>query len=282
MSQQCIFIKPSLKNLNNLLIIAGLIMCTGNIKANTLDDEAVIVSALYPEVSNINHVTNKVFTDSFPAFDEGAKPWTQEQVEQMQNSFRMFQSPAMYPSEKANDDSVSLWEIAQPLPIDQPLDKPSVEATNPYMGSLEKVKHISDDTLNTEYAPLIEKYAKEANLEPKLISLIIKFESNFNHKIVSPKGAKGLMQLMDSVSETYGIQDPFEPEENIKAGVAYFASLMKRYNNDTRLALAAYNAGPGAVAKYKGVPPYKETQNYVANILLSYNKLTGETTNQVF
>ncbi len=103
-----------------------------------------------------------------------------------------------------------------------------------------------------------------------LVLSVIKAESNFNPNAVSPKGAKGLMQLMPSMVQALGVKDPYSPEENIDAGVGLLRSLLDRYNGDYRKALAAYNAGDGAVQKNGGVPPYKETQDYVKKVISYY------------
>ena len=100
-----------------------------------------------------------------------------------------------------------------------------------------------------------------------LVRAVIQVESAFNPRAVSPKGAMGLMQLMPATAAKFGVTDPFNPGENIRAGVSYLRQLLDRYDNNEQLALAAYNAGPGAVDKYGSkVPPYKETQNYVHKI----------------
>ena len=92
-------------------------------------------------------------------------------------------------------------------------------------------------------------------------------ESAFNPYARSPKGAQGLMQLMPATAQQFGVRDPYNPEENVRAGVAYLRQLLDRYNNNEKLALAAYNAGPSAVDKYgETVPPYAETRHYVAQI----------------
>lgn len=116
------------------------------------------------------------------------------------------------------------------------------------------------------YCQFIKTHSQTFNVPESLIIAIIHHESRFNHKAVSPKGAKGLMQLMDINS--VGI-DPFNPDENIQAGTRLMARLLNKYN-DTRLALAAYNAGEGNVAKYNGIPPFPETQQYVQNVLRHY------------
>lgn len=108
--------------------------------------------------------------------------------------------------------------------------------------------------------------AKSQQLDPRLVKAIVRVESNFNPRVVSPKGAAGLMQLMPATQARWGVTDPFDPEQNVTAGAKEFKRLLGKYGGDERLALAAYNAGEGAVAKYGGVPPYPETQEYVAKV----------------
>ena len=112
---------------------------------------------------------------------------------------------------------------------------------------------------------LVEKSARAHNIDPLLVQSVIQVESNYNHFAVSPKGAEGLMQLMPGTARMLGVSNSFDPAENIEAGVKYLRYLQSLYQDD-RLALAAYNAGPKAVEKYKGTPPYPETQDYVNQV----------------
>ncbi len=114
--------------------------------------------------------------------------------------------------------------------------------------------------------PTINKYAWKHGIKPELIKAVINTESCFDHKAVSRVGARGLMQLMPATAKELGVKDSFDPEENIGGGVRYLRQMLDRFDNDVDLALAAYNAGPGAVKKYKGIPPFKETINYIARI----------------
>ena len=122
---------------------------------------------------------------------------------------------------------------------------------------------------------LIEKYAAKNNLDPDFIKAVVKQESGFKPDAKSKCGAMGLMQLMPQTAKGLGVVDAFDPEQNIEGGVKYLKSMLNRFNNDPKLALAAYNAGPGAVQKYGDIPPYRETQNYVKNIMSSYEALKG-------
>lgn len=117
---------------------------------------------------------------------------------------------------------------------------------------------------------MINKVARENGVDEKLVQALIKQESGFNTKAKSKAGAIGLMQLMPATAKAMGVKDPYNATQNVEGGVKYLKSLLNRYNGNIILSLAAYNAGPAAVDKYDGVPPYKETQNYVKNILANY------------
>jgi soluble lytic murein transglycosylase-like protein len=117
------------------------------------------------------------------------------------------------------------------------------------------------------YEPIIQHHSTVQGIRAELVRAVIQVESAFNSRAVSPKGAMGLMQLMPATVARFGVLDPFNPSENIRAGVRYLRLLLDKYNDNEQLALAAYNAGPGAVDKYGSkVPPYKETRNYVQRI----------------
>lgn len=122
---------------------------------------------------------------------------------------------------------------------------------------------------------IIDTFASKYDVDSDFIKAIIKRESNFNPKATSKKGAMGLMQLMPSTAKSLGVINAYNPWENIDGGVKHLSGLLKTYNGDKKLALAAYNAGGGAVKKYGGIPPYKETQNYVKSIMADYDKIKG-------
>lgn len=123
-----------------------------------------------------------------------------------------------------------------------------------------------------QYDDLITEHSRRQGVRSDLVRAVMQVESAFNPNAMSPKGAMGLMQLMPSTARQYGVRNAFNPAENVRAGVAYLRGLLDRYSNNEELALAAYNAGPGAVDKHgQAVPPYRETRNYVAQI----NKMVG-------
>ena len=150
--------------------------------------------------------------------------------------------------------------------------------SNRPLGSLERTYSVPKaDAIRTtrptasvtsaQYDDLISEQSRANDVRTDLVRAVVQVESGFNPNARSPKGAMGLMQLMPATARQFGVRNPFDPMENVRAGVAYLRQLLDRYDNDEHLALAAYNAGPGAVDKYgQAVPPYRETKDYVARV----------------
>ena len=118
-----------------------------------------------------------------------------------------------------------------------------------------------------DYGPLIDEMAERYQVPATLVAAVIRAESNFNPRAISPKGARGLMQLMPATAARLGVRDVFDPRENVQGGVRYLRDLITQYAGDVRLAVAAYNAGPEPVTRLRAVPPYPETQSYVARVM---------------
>ncbi len=123
----------------------------------------------------------------------------------------------------------------------------------------------------TKYDEIILQASKQFEVERALIKAIIKAESDFDHQAVSSKGALGLMQLMPETADEMNVKDPFDPGENIIGGTRYLSLLLKRFNNDKQLALAAYNAGPDEVESSNGIPPFPETKTFVEKVMDYYH-----------
>jgi hypothetical protein len=169
--------------------------------------------------------------------------------------------------------------ITVPMPV---VHKTHVVRADPRTGKLVRSVVVSSRPVITKIAPpmsasgsdlnsIVDKAARAHEVDPLLIHSIIKVESNYNVHAVSNKGAEGLMQLTPATARMLGVSNSFDPQQNIEAGVKYLKYLKDLYKDD-RLALAAYNAGPGAVDKYKWIPPYAETQNYVYQVGKRYGE----------
>jgi soluble lytic murein transglycosylase-like protein len=122
------------------------------------------------------------------------------------------------------------------------------------------------------YRELVETSADTHGVDAALIRAVIHAESNFNRRAISRAGAEGLMQLMPATQKTLQVRNPFSAKENIDAGTRLLKQLLRRYGNDIQLAAAAYNAGETAVSKYRGIPPYRETRNYVKRVTQLYSR----------
>lgn len=128
-----------------------------------------------------------------------------------------------------------------------------------------------------KYNQMILKTSARHDVDPDLVRAIIMAESLANTHAVSKKGATGLMQIMPGTAKSMGVKNSRQPAQNIEAGTKYFKCLMDEYDGNIKMALAAYNAGPGTVKKYKGIPPYKETRSYIKKVLAYYNECRTKT-----
>jgi soluble lytic murein transglycosylase-like protein len=150
-----------------------------------------------------------------------------------------------------------------------------VDAKNQTGGSTTSTQSTSTTSdgqaVSGDFASLINQAAQKYDVDPSLVQAVIRAESNFNPNAVSSGGAQGLMQLMPATASGLGVTDLLDPAQNIDGGVHFLSQLLSHYNGNVRLAVAAYNAGPGAVDKYNGVPPYQETQTYVNRVLGYFN-----------
>ena len=178
---------------------------------------------------------------------------------------------------------LSYWSVTEhrfkPVPTSGAVMRAARSAAsevNSYLGGRAQTHQI----LNREFTPqdidaAIDEAAARHHVDPSLVRSVVKVESNFNPNAVSRKGAMGLMQLMPSTARSLNVSNPFDPAQNVDAGVRHLRRLLDNYGGNVRLSLAAYNAGSGAVARSAGVPHFRETQNYVRRITSLYN--SGDT-----
>ncbi|MBR6163065.1 lytic transglycosylase domain-containing protein [bacterium] len=166
---------------------------------------------------------------------------------------------------KSSEGVASKFKLSQPF-VNTPIMTEAQEEVEEYLGNSD-IKPTKNQILD-----LVSKISEKYDMDEDLVNAVIRQESGFKTDAVSSAGAQGLMQLMPQTAKALGVKDAFNPVQNIEGGVKYLKNMMDKYNGNVILALAAYNAGPGNVDKYNGVPPFKETQNYVKNILANYLK----------
>jgi hypothetical protein len=153
------------------------------------------------------------------------------------------------------DRSIVERVLPDEVPYPEPADGARATQNSPRIASLE----------STPYGEIIAAVSEAHGVDPLLVRALIQVESNYKPRARSPRGAMGLMQLMPSTARAYKVRNPFDPRSNIEAGIKHLKTLIDRFG--VELALAAYNAGEGAVKKFNGIPPYRETRNYVSKIL---------------
>jgi hypothetical protein len=151
------------------------------------------------------------------------------------------------------------------------------EKMTPHTGAAIKRFSVSGAKSEHVFHPIIVAAAKRYRLEPALVKAIIFAESGYNPKATSKRGAQGLMQLMPKTAKALGVKNSYNPAENITGGVKYFRRLVDKFNGNIKLALAAYNSGSKNVRKYQGVPPFKETRNYIRKVFKYYKHYKKET-----
>lgn len=168
------------------------------------------------------------------------------------------------PYDEGVNNSNSTSSTTTPTSSDTNNNITNVSTNSSSNSIIPSVEHLSS---KSQYDSIISEMSEKYNVPFNLVKLVINAESTFNPNATSHSGAMGLMQLMPATAKWLGVNNAYDPKQNIEGGTKYLGQMLKRYDGDVKLALAAYNAGPGNVDKYKGIPPFKETQNYVKKIL---------------
>lgn len=183
-------------------------------------------------------------------------------IRRMQSIEKQFQSLANISAPVLDSDFQNILNSSMASKAEKTSDSSQEKVFSPASGS----KRIPNEQLDA----IIDKYASKNNLDSAFVKALIKQESGFQTTAKSHCGAMGLMQLMPATASSLGVNNAFDAEQNVAGGTKYLKGLMDRYQGNKELALAAYNAGSGAVQKYGGIPPYAETQNYVKKVLSNY------------
>jgi len=178
------------------------------------------------------------------------------------------------PAAKAAPEEPSYIEVSATavLRVETIPDPPSPKAGAPHLASEMWDRNPATQPTSADIHQLLAHAGAQHNIDTDLLASVVEAESAGNPRAVSRAGARGLMQLMPATASTLGVHDSFAPDQNISGGTAYLDQLLTRYHDDLRLAVAAYNAGPAAVDRYHGIPPYAETRAYVARVVREFNR----------
>ena len=170
------------------------------------------------------------------------------------------------------DDKPVTAKVISSQPIEEEYTAAKIEPSLP---------PVKGNTKERLFQPIIIQTSSRHQVDPAIVKAIIMAESGYNPRAISKAGAKGLMQLMPKTAQDLGVEDSFNPQQNISGGVRYFKQLMNRFNGDFKLALAAYNAGSATVRRYKGVPPFKATKHYIKKVFKYYQLYKNQMTEEV-